>query len=230
MNDENQDAGLIRTRFGWCKVREPFNGLSHLAGALLALAGLLFLIAVSVGKPWHLAGFAIYGVSLVLLFVASTLYHSLPVCPRGIEKLLCFDQVAIYLLIAGTYTPLCLVPLRGPWGWSLLGVVWGIALLGITLRLAWRAAPAWLPLPIYLLMGWLCVVVLKPLGGALPPGAMGWLCLGGIVYTVGAAVLVLDRPRLWPGRFGAHELWHLFVIGGSACHFVVMLRFVAPSP
>jgi hemolysin III len=211
----------------FCRVREPFNGLSHLAGVLLSLAGLLLLLALSAGKPWHLTGFAVYGTSLVVLFSASTLYHSLHVGPRQVERLLAFDHVAIYLLIAGTYTPLCLVPLRGPWGWSLLGVVWGIALVGIVLRLAWKTAPPWLPIPLYLLMGWLSVVALGPLGSALPAGAIGWLFAGGVVYTVGAAVFAFQRPRLWPGVFGSHELWHLFVLGGSACHFVVMLRFVA---
>jgi hemolysin III len=208
--------------------REPFNGVSHLAGALLSLAGLSLLLAVSTGKPWHLTGFAIYGASLVLLFAASTLYHSLHVGPRGVERLLVLDQVAIYLLIAGTYTPLCLVPLRGPWGWSVLGVVWGIALLGIVLRIAWRSAPGWLPMALYLVMGWLCVVALRPLESALPAAAMGWLFAGGLVYTAGAAVLALQKPRLWPGKFSSHELWHCFVLGGSACHFVLMLQFVAP--
>jgi len=211
-----------------CRVREPFNGLSHMAGALLSIAGLLFLVALSFGKPWHLTGFAIYGTSLVVLYLASTLYHSLPGTPRRVERLLVFDQVAIYLLIAGTYTPLCLVPLRGPWGWSLLSVVWGIALLGIVLRIAWRKSPEWVPVVIYLVMGWLCVVALKPLSGALPGAAMGWLFAGGIVYTVGAVVFASQRPRLWPGRFGSHELWHVFVLGGSACHFVLMLVFVVP--
>lgn len=217
-----------RELFQQCPVREPFNGLSHLAGALLSVAGLLFLAALSVGKPWHLTGFVVYGSSLVVLYLASTLYHSLPATPARLQRLLVFDQVAIYLLIAGTYTPLCLVPLRGPWGWSLLGVVWGIALLGITLRVAWRAAPSWLPMLLYLLMGWLCVVALQPLASALPAGAIHWLLAGGIVYTLGAVVFALQRPRLWPGTFSSHELWHVFVLGGSACHFVLMLGFVAP--
>lgn len=210
--------------------REPFNGISHFLGALLSLIGLLFLTVVSAGKPWHEAGFLIYGASLVLLYLASTLYHSLHTCEAGVRRLLVFDQVAIYLLIAGTYTPLCLVPLRGPWGWSLLGVVWGLAAVGIALRLAWPRAPLWLALVLYLLMGWLSVVAVKPLGAALPGEALAWLFAGGVVYTVGAAVLASQRPRLWPGRFSSHELWHVFVLGGSACHFVLMLRFVAPAP
>jgi hemolysin III len=211
-----------------CPVREPFNGLSHGAGALLSVVGLLLLVALSWGKPWHLTGFAIYGTSLVVLYLASTLYHSLPVCPRSVEKLLVVDQVAIYLLIAGTYTPICLVPLRGAWGWSLLGVVWGIALLGIIIRIGWRSAPRWVPFAFYLLMGWLSVLAIKPLGDALPVQALLWLFAGGIVYTIGAALLASERPRLWPGKFSFHELWHVFVLGGSACHFVVMCAFVAP--
>jgi hemolysin III len=213
-----------------CPAREPFNGLSHLAGVLLSLVGLAALTVSSAGKPWHEAGFLIYGGSLVLLYLASTLFHSLHGGESRMRKLLIFDQVAIYLLIAGTYTPLCLVPLRGVWGWSLLAVVWGLAAVGIALRIAWQRAPVWLPVALYLMMGWLSVVALRPLGAALPGEALRWLFAGGIVYTVGAAIFALQRPRLWPGRFSSHELWHVFVLGGSACHFVLMLRFVAPAP
>jgi hemolysin III len=212
------------------RIREPFNGLSHLTGAFLSAGGLLALLAVAPGKPWHLTGFSIYGGSLVLLYAASTLYHSLPTGPRGVRRLLVLDQVAIYLLIAGTYTPICLVPLRGPWGWSLLGVVWGIGLAGIALRVAWRRQPVWLPVALYLLMGWLAVVALGPLAAVLPGPGLAWLAAGGAAYTTGAAVFASKRPRLWPGVFGSHELWHVFVLGGSACHFIVMLCFVARAP
>lgn len=212
------------------RVREPFCGWSHLCGVVLSIAGLLALVSLSQGKPWHLTGFVIYGASLILLYTASTLYHSLPVSPEKVERLLVFDQVAIYLLIAGTYTPLCLVSLRGQWGWALLGVIWSIALVGAVMRIAWRRAPAWLPIVIYLLMGWLAVAAYQPLARALPVAAVSWLFGGGILYTVGTVVLATQRPRLWPGTFSSHELWHLFVLAGSACHFVVMLRFVAPSP
>ena len=222
-----QQTTIGRRLACFCRVREPFNGLSHLAGALLSTAGLLLLLAASMRKPWHLTGFAIYGGSLIILYAASTLYHSLPVSPRRIGQLLAFDQVAIYLLIAGTYTPICLVPLRGPWGWSLLGVVCGIALVGIVLRLAWRSQPEWLPVALYLIMGWLSVIAVRPLVSALPAAALAWLLAGGIVYTVGAAIFALERPRLWPGVFSSHELWHVCVLGGSACHYVVMLGFVA---
>lgn len=214
---------------GW-RVREPFCGWSHLCGVALSIAGLLALVSLSWDKPWHLAGFLVYGVSLITLYLASTLYHSLPVSPQRVEQLRVFDHVAIYLLIAGTYTPLCLVPLRGPWGWTMLAVVWGIALVGIALRLGWRAAPEWLPVALYLVMGWLAVAIYEPLTRSLPGSAINWLLAGGIVYTVGTVVFAAERPRLWPGKFGAHELWHLFVLGGSVCHFVLMFRFVAPVP
>lgn len=222
-------SGSLQRLLQRCPVREPFNGLSHMAGALLSVVGLVLLLVVSYGKPWHLTGFAVYGASLVILYTASALFHSLHVSPRGDRQLHMFDQVAIYLLIAGTYTPLCLVTLRGPWGWSLLGLVWSIGLVGITLRIAWSKAPVWLPLVLYVVMGWLSLLVIGPLSSSLSPAAMTWLVAGGVVYTVGAVVFATERPRLWPGVFSAHELWHCFVLAGSACHFILMLCYVAPT-
>jgi hemolysin III len=212
------------------KLREPFNGLSHLLGALLGVAALVVLVCLAPDKPWHVSGFAIYGATLILLYTASALYHSLPVSERGVKRLLLFDRVGIYLLIAGTYTPLCLVPLRGPLGWSLLGIVWGLALIGGLCEILWRGAPQWITTGLYLVMGWLAVFAFGPLMRTLTGAGLNWLVAGGILYTVGAVVCLTQRPRLWPGAFGAHELWHLFVLGGSACHFVLMVRFVAPLP
>src|SRR5436305_14581983 len=140
------------------KIREPFNGLSHLVGAVLGIAALVVLVCLARGKPWHVSAFAIYGATLILLYLASALYHLLPVSERGVERLRTFDRVGIYLLIAGTYTPLCLVPLRGGWGWSLFGVVWGLALVGSVCEIAWRRAPEWLGLVLYVVMGWLIVI------------------------------------------------------------------------
>lgn len=211
------------------QMREPFSGLSHLGGAALGAVGLVVLVSLAWGKPWHVSGFAVYGATLVLLYMASALYHLLPVSPVQQERLRIFDHVGIYLLIAGTYTPVCLVPLRGAWGWSLLGAVWGLALLGSVVEIAWRSAPRWLGLVLYLVMGWLAAAAFGPLTKALPAAAVGWLVAGGIVYSVGAVVYAIERPRLWPGRFGSHDLWHVFVLGGSACHFVMML-FVLPFP
>lgn len=209
------------------RLREPFSGLSHLAGAGLSIAGLVVLVCLSRGEPWRVTAFSIYGATLILLYLASAIYHLVPQAPHRIRQWFALDQAAIYLLIAGTYTPLCLVPLRGAWGWSLLGVVWGIAIAGITLRFAWRRAPEWICLTAYVVMGWLCLVAVVPLVRGLWGAPLLWLALGGVIYTVGAFIYKTERPRLWPGKFGAHELWHLFVLGGSACHFVVMLLLVS---
>jgi hemolysin III len=211
-------------------LREPFSGLSHLGGAVLSVAGLVVLLVMAKGRPWHATAFSVYGTSLILLYLASALYHLLPVGPEKIRKLLVLDQSAIYVLIAGTYTPICLVNLRGPWGWSLFGVIWGIAVTGIVLRCAWESAPRWLCFVLYLLMGWLCVTAAGPLSEALRGPGVALLFAGGLLYTVGAVVFATKWPRLWPGRFGSHDLWHVFVLGGSACHWALMLLYVAPSP
>ena len=188
----------------------------------------MVLLSLSRGHPWHIVIFAIYGVSLVLLYTASALYHSLRVSPRSADRLMRFDHSAIYLLIAGTYTPVCLITLRGPLGWSLFGVEWGLALVGILATLLWRTAPDWFRVVLYLLMGWLITVALGPLRAALPVTAFWGIIAGGVTYSLGTVIFALDRPHLWPGRFSAHDLWHLFVLGGSACHFVTMARFIAP--
>jgi hemolysin III len=228
--DNSVTSSPSPSRFPKLKLREPFSGLSHLCGALLGIVALWVLVGVARGRPWHLSAFAIYGVTLILLYLASTLYHSLPVNEHGIRRLLVFDRVGIYLLIAGTYTPLCLVPLRGGWGWTLLGVVWGLALLGGICEIAWRAAPAWIGTTLYIIMGWLAVIAFGPLMRTLTGAGLNWLVAGGIVYSVGAVICLTERPRLWPGAFGPHDLWHLFVLAGSACHFMMMFRFVAPLP
>lgn len=212
------------------KIREPFNGLSHAGGAGLSLVGLVVLATLAWGKPLHLTGVMVYGLSMFLLYCASTLYHSLHVEPHQHRRLLVLDQSAIYLLIAGTYTPICLVSLKGPWGTGLLSVVWGIAVVGILLRVLWKSAPPWLCVVLYVLMGWLCVVALTPLTHALPSHGLKWLFAGGMCYTVGVILFALKQPRLWPGVFSWHEVWHCFVLGGSACHFMVMFLCVAPAP
>lgn len=216
----------MRKRF---QPKDPFSGFSHLTGAVLGVAALIALILLARGKPWHVSAFAIYGASLILLYTASAVYHLIPACPRRTKQLQIFDHIGIYLLIAGTYTPVCLIPLRGSLGWSLFGIVWGIAVTGIAIECAWRSAPRWLGLSLYLVMGWLALVAISPLKHTLSPIAVGWLAAGGLLYTVGAVIFALERPRLWPGIFGAHDLWHVFVLGGSACHFMLMLQ-VVPFP
>ena len=230
MMEELPAGELMLSTLKRLQFRDPFSGLSHLSGALLSGVGLVVLLYLSHGKPWHVTGFTIYGSTLIALYLASGVYHLYSGSERAIARLHMLDQVGIYLLIAGSYTPLCLVNLRGPWGWSLFGVVWALALTGICLRIWWRQKPQWLCLLLYLIMGWLVVVAISPLMRELSPAGLSWLAAGGLVYTVGAVIFALERPRLWPGVFGAHDLWHVMVLGGSACHFVVMALFVAPRP
>ncbi|HVF09910.1 MAG TPA: hemolysin III family protein [Abditibacteriaceae bacterium] len=208
-------------------IKEPFCGLSHFIGIILSAAALAFLLILAQGRPWHLASFIIYGASLLVLYTASTLYHSLPVTPRWVERLMHLDHIAIYLLIAGTYTPVCLLALRGPWGWALLTAEYCMAALGVAAIILWKNSLPWLRILLYVCMGWLAVIAIVPLRAALPPEALTWLFAGGILYSIGTVIFAVDRPHLWPGKFSAHDLWHIFVLGGSACHFVLIAGFVA---
>ena len=214
---------------GWIKrcVKEPFPGLSHLAGALLSVAALVTLLLLADGRVWHVAGFAIYGTSLILLYAASALTHSVYCSPRVGDCLDRLDYSAIFLLIAGTYTPICLVPLRGPWGWALLIGVWSLAAAGIWNVWVARNCRSWARTLIYVCMGWIGLLAVGEIYRVFPAPALAWLLAGGAAYSVGAVIFYTDRPRLWPGRFVAHDLWHLLVLAGSACHFMVMLEFVA---
>lgn len=212
------------------KLRDPVSGLTHAAGLFLSVAGLVLLVTYAAldEKPWHIVSFSIFGMSLILLYTASSLYHLLPVGERTIAILRRIDHIMIYILIAGTYTPVCLVALRGPWGWSLFGTVWGLALGGIVLKLFWMSAPRWFSTVIYLGMGWLVVIALAPLIDVMPPGGVIWLSVGGMFYTVGAVIYAVKKPNIIPGVFGFHELWHLFVMAGSFSHFWVMLQYILP--
>lgn len=211
-------------------LREPFNGLSHLAGGILAAVGLVGLLAAAVvaGSAERVIAFGVYGASLVGLYTASALYHLLPVSERATARLRKLDHAMIFILIAGTYTPVCLLALSGLWRWGLLGTVWSLALLGVLLKLRRVGSRPWLTVTLYLGLGWLSVAVLPVLVQALPVGALVWLAAGGLVYSAGAVIYATKRPDLFPGRFGHHGLWHLFVIAGSACHFWAMARYVAP--
>ena len=201
---------------------ERFNSISHLAGAGLAVAGsvLLIVLASLQGDPWKIVSFSIYGAMLTALYVFSTLYHSV----RGPAKdvLRKFDHCAIYLLIAGSYTPFALVTLRGTWGWSLLGTVWGLALLGILQEIWFAGGARVLSLIIYVLMGWLALVAVSPLWQALTPSGFAWLAAGGLFYTLGIVFYATDHKL----RHG-HGVWHLFVLSGSTCHFFAVLLYVA---
>nr|WP_295776963.1 hemolysin III family protein [Rhodoferax sp.] len=201
---------------------ERFNSISHLVGAGLAVLGTaaLVVLAAQQGDPWKIVSFSIYGAMLVTLYVFSTLYHSV----RGRAKAVLqkFDHCSIYLLIAGSYTPFALVTLRGALGWWLLGGIWALALVGIVQEIWFAKGARVLSLVIYLLMGWLALVAVVPLWKALTPSGFMWLAAGGVFYTAGIYFYIADS-RIRHG----HGLWHLFVLGGSICHFYTVLAYVA---
>jgi hemolysin III len=201
---------------------ERFNSISHLVGAALAVAGtaVLVVLAAQLGDPWKIVSFSVYGAMLVALYVFSTLYHS--VRGRAKDVLRKIDHCSIYLLIAGSYTPFALVSLRGPWGWWLLGAVWTLALLGILQEIWLAKGSRVLSLVIYIVMGWLALVAVSPLWLALKPAGFAWLVAGGAMYTIGILFYATDHKL----RHG-HGIWHLFVLGGSACHFFTVLLHVA---
>ena len=200
---------------------ERFNSISHLIGTALAIAGLAILVvkASQHGDPWRIVSFSVYGVTLVVLYLASTLYHGASgTSKKALQK---FDHLAIYLLIAGTYTPFTLVTLRGSWGWTIFGVVWGLAIVGIFVEFFLKKGRRVVPVVLYLLMGWLAMVVLKPLLAALPGAGFAWLMTGGVFYTGGVVFYALEGKMPF-----AHQIWHLFVLGGSISHYVAVLAYV----
>jgi hemolysin III len=201
---------------------ERFNGYTHLAGAVLALAGAVALVVLGAlrADPWRVVSFSVYGCTLVTLYLASTLYHSTRGRAKSVFRKL--DHVSIYLLIAGTYTPFALVTLKGAWGWTLFAAAWSLALVGIAQEL-WLARGARVSsLVIYLLMGWLSLAAMVPLVERLSWGAFAWLLGGGLAYTAGIVFYVYDeRVRHF------HGVWHLFVLGGSAAHYIAIVAFVA---
>ncbi len=200
---------------------EKFNAVTHLVGAMLALAGSDVPIALATrgGDAWKIVSVSIYGVTLVLLYSLSTLYHSLRGRAKDILREL--DHHSIYLLIAGSYTPFCLVTLRGPWGWSLLGTVWGLAAIGSLEELRPKRGARILSVVLYAVMGWMVVVAINPLLTVLGPYGFSWLIAGGLFYTIGIIFYALDSRLIH-----SHGIWHLFVLAGSVAHYVAILRYV----
>ena len=206
-------------------VREEIvHSAIHGLGIALSIAGLIALVLTArrTGDPWDVVASAVYGVTLILLYLASTLYHSIPHA-RVKRVLRVIDHSAIYLLIAGTYTPFTLVSLRGPWGWTLFGLIWGLAILGIALKVAAMGRFRGLSLALYLGMGWLALVALRPLTAALAQGGLILLVLGGIAYTSGVLFYVWRRLPYH------HAFWHAFVLAGSVLHFFAILLYVVPG-
>jgi len=201
---------------------EKFNSISHLIGAALALGGLAVLVVSAglKGDPWRIVSFAVYGTTLFVLYLFSTLYHSLSGNAKALFQKV--DHTAIYLLIAGTYTPFTLVTMRGAWGWTIFGIVWGLAVAGIIQELALTTKHRILSVMIYLVMGWVVVVAIRPLMKVLPAWGMVWLVAGGLFYTIGVVFYVLDKKF----RHG-HGIFHVFVLAGSISHYIAILWYVA---
>lgn len=223
-------TNIIKKRKG---IKDPVSGFSHLIGAVLSVAGLVLLIVYAslYGEgAWDIVSFTIFGVGLVLLYTFSSLYHLLNLGETGTRVFKKFDHIMIYVLIASSYTPICLGPIRGPWGWSIFGVVWGLAVLGIILTAVWIKAPRWLTTSIYLAMGWLVVIMAYPFIttfkelNALP--SVLWLLLGGIFYTIGGVIYGLKKAPFTTKHFGFHEIFHIFVMLGSFCQFWFIFRYL----
>ncbi len=204
--------------------QELWNALTHGLGTALAIAALAVMVTFAAlrGTARHIVGASLFGAMLVLLYLMSTLYHALRP-PRAKKVFRILDHSAIFLLIAGTYTPLCLGPLKGAWGWSLFGVVWGLAVIGIVFKATLFHRWAWLSTAVYLLMGWIALIAIVPLMRTLSPGGLAWLFGGGLCYSGG---VIFYR---WQSLRHHHALWHLCVLAGSACHVFCVLFHVIPK-
>jgi hemolysin III len=222
---------LQRSRDGSVHVTdERFNAISHHGAACFALAGAGILIAQASaqGDPWKIVALAIYGLSLVALFGSSALHHAIDGSPRVNAVLRTLDYDSVFLLIAGSLTPLVLVLFRNVYGWAVLGAVWVIAAAGIVLRSVWREVPKYVTNTLYIAIGWMTVLLLGA-AADLPWGALVLMAAGGIVYSAGFVIFVIEKPNPWPGVFGFHELWHLLVIVGALLHYLLIYFYVLPA-
>lgn len=210
------------------KFREPVSGFSHLLGALLSLIGLIILVQYSIPKQRvsYIITFTVFGISLILLYTASAVYHLATYSDNVIKILRRIDHSMIYILIAGTYTPICMLALKGRMGWILFAAIWSMAIIGIVLKLIWFNAPRWLYTMFYVVMGWVAVFVIYPLTKTLPLAGVLWLIGGGVAYTVGAVIYATKWPKITSKIFGFHEVFHIFVLLGSFCHYWLMFRYL----
>ncbi len=213
------------------KIKDPISALTHFIGAVLSVFGTMILVKYvePIGTYKDVISVIVYGISLILLYTASTVYHWSPAQGKVNRILRKLDHMMIYVLIAGTYTPICMISLSGKWRWGLLISIWVLAVGGIILKALWMDVPRWISTTIYILMGWLVVLAFFPLKEVVSIEGVGWLIGGGIFYTVGAIIYGLKWPKFkWRG-FGFHELFHLFVMAGSACHFWMIFKYVIGS-
>lgn len=216
------------------KAKDPGSAITHFIGTLMAIFATLPLLMKASKSPdkVNVISLGIFALSMILLYTASTVYHTFNLSDKINRRLKKFDHMMIFILIAGTYTPICLVALGGKVGITLLCIIWGMAFLGLFLKAFWVYCPKWVSSVIYIAMGWTCVIAFTPLLHSLSALAFGWLLAGGIIYTVGGIIYALKLP-IFNNRhkyFGSHEIFHLFCLGGSACHFILMYNFIATMP
>ena len=213
------------------KIKDPGSAITHFIGMLMAACAAMPLLLKAYGEAdrVHMLSLAVFAGSMIGLYAASTVYHTLDISPKVNKLLKKIDHMMIFVLIAGTYTPVCLIVLGDKTGWGLLLLVWGVAALGILVMAFWINCPKWFSSIVYIAMGWICVLAFTKILKALPPAGFGWLLAGGIIYTIGGIIYALKLP-LFNARFknfGSHEIFHLFVMGGSLCHYIMMYQFVA---
>ncbi len=206
-------------------LREPVNALTHLFGALLSIIGTIFLLTLTNLSTTAIISIIVFGISLVALYTTSGVYHLVNTTDAVLLKLRKLDHSMIFLLIAGSYTPFCMLALDGMWQIGIITIVWTLAIVGITLKMFWINMPRWLSTGFYIGMGWIALFALKPLYDSLSFGGFAYLLLGGVMYTVGGIIYGLKKPNFSP-EFGFHEIFHIFVMLGSACHYWAILKYV----
>jgi hemolysin III len=216
------------------KAKDPGSAITHFIGGLMAVFAAMPLLIKAAKNPYpvHIISLGVFILSMILLYVASTLYHTFNISVKINRRLKKFDHMMIYVLIAGTYTPICLIALGGTTGIALLALVWGIAIVGIFVTGFWVNCPKWFSAVVYIAMGWTCVLAFTQLINSLPAAAFWWLLGGGVIYTIGGVIYALKLP-IFNGRhkyFGSHEIFHLFCLGGSLCHFILMYHYVSVMP
>lgn len=216
------------------KLKDPGSAITHFIGMIMALFAATPLLIRATHEPdaIHVVSLAVFIVSMILLYAASTAYHSFNISARANLILKKIDHMMIFVLIAGTYTPICLIVLHGRTGYILLATVWGIAIAGIVIKALWVTCPKWFSSILYIAMGWVCVLAFTQILNSLSPAAFGWLLAGGIIYTIGGIIYAFKLPifNAKHKQFGSHEIFHLFVMAGSLCHFILMFNYVCTMP
>ena len=208
--------------------RDPISGLTHFIGIILSIIGTIVLLTRN-DDPftiYHATSFFIFGFSMILLYTISTLYHWLPLSEKNLIIVRKIDHIMIFVFIAASYTPVCLITLRESWGWVIFGIVWGLTIAGFFLKLFWINAPRFLYTSIYLIMGWIIVAAILPLSKVMSSQGLLWLALGGVFYSSGAVIYAMKKPDPLPNVFGFHELFHLFIMAGSFCIFWMIYKYV----